>query len=94
MIKGITAGPSMNAELHKERSLARLKSTCAEFESIFINYMLKSMRSTMNEHGLLENTNESRIINAMFDENLAQGIAAGGGIGLGQILFERLKDQK
>jgi len=94
MVKGITADSSVTAELHKERSQARLKNTCAEFESIFITFMLKSMRTTMNEHGFLENTNESRIINAMFDENLAQGIAAGGGIGLGAILFERLKDQK
>jgi flagellar protein FlgJ len=92
MVKELIAGPSMNAELSKEHSMTRLKSTCAEFESIFINYMLKSMRTTMNEHGLLENTNESRIINTMFDENLAQGIAASGGIGLGQILFEKLKD--
>jgi Rod binding domain-containing protein len=41
----------------------------------------------------LGNTNESQIIKAMFNENLAQEIARGGGMGLGNMLFESLKDK-
>lgn len=69
----------------------RLQQACAEFESLFIAYMLKSMRETVFEDGLLGNSNESQILQSMFDENLAQGIARGGGIGIGQVLYERLK---
>jgi flagellar protein FlgJ len=69
---------------------SRLKSICAEFESIFMTYMLKSMRTAFSEEGIMGNSHESKIINAMFDENLALEAAKGGGVGLGDILFERL----
>ncbi|MFZ0483348.1 MAG: rod-binding protein [Desulfobacterales bacterium] len=70
----------------------RLENACSEFESIFITYMLKSMRTAVTEDGLLGNTNESKIIRSMFDENLALGMAKGKGMGLGKMLFESLND--
>jgi len=54
--------------------------------------MLKSMRTAVSEDGLLGNNNESKIIQSMFDENLALGMAKGNGMGLGKMLFESLKD--
>ncbi|MEJ2656883.1 MAG: rod-binding protein [Desulfobacterales bacterium] len=72
-------------------SYAKLKSACSEFEAIFINYMLKSMRTAVSENGVLENSNESQIIRSMFDENLAAAMAKGGGMGLGNMLFESYK---
>jgi len=80
-------------ELHKHDSQAKLKKTCAEFESIFITYMLKSMSTTMDDDPLLGNNNQSKIIKAMFNENLAQEISRGGGMGLGSMLFISLKDK-
>jgi flagellar protein FlgJ len=70
----------------------KLEKTCSEFESIFITYMLKSMRSAVTEDGLLGNSNESKIIRSMFDENLALSMSKGQGMGLGRMLFESLKD--
>jgi peptidoglycan hydrolase FlgJ len=81
------------AGLHKPESQAKLKKTCAEFESIFITYMLKYMNTTMDDDPLLGNDNESKIIKSMFNENLAQEISRGGGMGLGSMLFESLKDK-
>ncbi|MEE9611429.1 MAG: rod-binding protein [Desulfatiglandales bacterium] len=92
MIGGITSDPVLT-ETDKDVSQGRLKKTCAEFESIFITYMLKSMRKTVVEAGLLDNTNESKIFKSMFDEKLAIEISKSGGIGLGEILFERLKNE-
>jgi flagellar protein FlgJ len=71
---------------------ARLRNVCSEFESVFITYMLKSMRTAATEDGLLGNSNESKIIRSMFDENLAIGMSKGKGMGLGKMLFESLKD--
>ena len=76
---------------HKDAWNNRLKRTCTEFESIFITYMLKSMRNTLVEDGLFGKTNEAKIVKSMFDEKLGLGIARGGGIGLGRMLFEELK---
>lgn len=92
MIKPVATSPDI-AGLHKDGSQAKLEKTCAEFESIFITYMMKSMRTTIDEDGLFGNNNESKIIKAMFDENLAREIARDGGMGLGKMLFESLKPQ-
>jgi len=92
MIKPVAAGPAVTG-LNKDGSQAKLKKTCAEFESIFITYMLKSMSTTMDDDPLLGNDNESKIIKSMYNENLAREIARGGGMGLGSMLFESLKDK-
>ena len=92
MIKPVATGIELTG-LHKDGSQAKLKKTCAEFESIFITYMLKSMSTTMDDDPLLGNNNESKIIKSMFNENLAQEISRGGGMGLGSMLFESLKDK-
>lgn len=89
MLKPIGIDPSLT-ESNKNTSQTRLEKACSEFESIFINYMLKSMGETLIEGGRHTN-NENKIIRSMFNENLALGIAKGGGIGLGNILFDRLK---
>jgi len=71
----------------------KLQETCAEFESIFITYLLKSMRATIDEDGLLGSSNASQIMKSMLDENMAQVVAKGEGFGMGQLLYERLKGQ-
>ena len=91
MLKEISSMTQPIAGANQDGTSARLKSICAEFESIFMTYMLKSMRSAMVEDGIMGNSHESKIMNSMFDENLALEVANGGGIGLGDVLFERLK---
>ncbi|MBW2000920.1 MAG: rod-binding protein [Deltaproteobacteria bacterium] len=90
MLQEMTVNQSLMGS-HKDAWNNRLKKTCTEFESIFITYMLKSMRNTLVEDGLFGKTNEAKIVKSMFDEKLALGIARGGGISLGRMLFEELK---
>lgn len=95
MLKPIAAHPA-TAALQKDVSRIgqqKLEKACTEFEAILITYMLKSMRSTVEKDGLFGNSTESQIMDAMLDENLALGIAKGGGIGLAKILFTDLKDR-
>ena len=75
----------------KESKNNRLKRTCAEFESIFIELLLKSMRRTVDEGGIVGGTNEDKIFKSMLDENLALGISRAGGIGLGEVLFKQFR---
>lgn len=91
MLKPIGIDPSLT-ESNKNTSQARLEKACSEFESIFLIYILKSMGETLDEDGFLGNSNESKIIKSMFDENLARGIARAGGMGLGQLVFEQFKE--
>jgi flagellar protein FlgJ len=90
MLKGISSEPAL-AGLRKDISPDKLKKACTEFESVFINYMLKSMRASIAGDGLFLNNNAGKMIESMFDENLSLGIAKGGGIGLSGMLFEKLK---
>ena len=39
MVKSVAASPELTG-LHKDGSQAKLKKTCAEFESIFITWMM------------------------------------------------------
>jgi len=91
MIKAIATNQNTTIAPNDIRQ-AKLEKACSEFESIFITHMLKSMRTAVTEDGLLGNNNESKIIQSMFDENLALGMAKGKGMGLGKMLFESLKD--
>ncbi|MEA3357912.1 MAG: rod-binding protein [Thermodesulfobacteriota bacterium] len=79
-----------NKELWKKNT--GLKKACTEFESIFITHMLKAMDKTIDKGGLLGNSNENKMIKSMFNERLGNSIARSGGIGIGEILFEKLKN--
>ncbi len=68
----------------------KLKKACADFESLFLNYMLKSMRSSGSKGGFIDQSEESKLFKSMFDENLAKEISSSGGMGLGDILYEQL----
>ena len=75
-------------------SLGKLRQVCADFESLLLATMLKSMSSALSEVGFLGKTHESRLIRSMMDENLALKMAQEGGTGLGEVLFEKLKNSK
>jgi flagellar protein FlgJ len=68
----------------------RLKKACMDFESIFVNEMLKSAdRGFSDDQGLLKG-NDGKIIKSMFNETMAASLTKGSGIGLGHLLFEQL----
>lgn len=71
---------------------ARLRKVCAEFESIFINYMLKSARKALPENALFDRSNESKIYKSMMDEQMARCVTKGRGVGLGELLYDALSE--
>ena len=86
-----TIGKSMEgAALAQTQRQAKLKKACAEFESLFLNYMLKSMRSSVPVGGIAGQSEEGKMFQSMFDEKLADKIATGGGLGLGEIMLQQL----
>ena len=89
MIDGIESTLGVAGQKRGHES-PRLKRVCLQFESLFIASMLKSMRKTVENGGLIRESNEGKIFKSMFDEKLALNIANSGGIGLGAFLFEQL----
>jgi len=69
---------------------ANLKKACADFESIFISYMLKTMRRTIPQSGLNKFPGKD-IYTTMIDQKVAEDLAKRGeGIGLQEMLLRQL----
>jgi len=92
MIDTISTEP-LTSNLTAGTQPQKLKRACSEFEALFLNYLLKSMRASVPEGGLIDQSEESKMFKAMLDEKLADQISASGGLGLGEILYQQLKDQ-
>ncbi len=68
----------------------RLKDVCADFESIFVSYMMKALRRTIPESGLTKLPGNDMYV-MMFDQKVAEDLSSkGGGIGLQKILLRQL----
>jgi len=79
--------------LDKLRSVANqdpakaVKQVATQFEALFMQMVLKSMREATPKSGLLD-SNEQQTYNSMLDEQLAQKIA--GGTGLADVIARQL----
>lgn len=67
------------------------REACAEFESIFIYFIMKTMRDTIPESGLLNGGMVEEVYTSMLDQELARKMAERGGIGLSSLLLSQLE---
>ncbi|MGA8864759.1 MAG: rod-binding protein [Gallionella sp.] len=65
-----------------------LKAVSKQFESLFINMMLKSMREATTQDGMFDNE-QTRMFTGMLDQQLSQNMASRG-IGLAEIMVRQL----
>lgn len=76
----------------KDQKDEKLMETCKEFEAIFINMMLKEMRKTVPDGGLIEKSTGTKIFEDMYYEEVAKNISdKDDGIGLAKMLYEQFK---
>jgi flagellar protein FlgJ len=88
---GEAYGSSKTPE-EKAQAYKSLVKASQDFESIFLNYMLKSMRATVPKSSLFgEDTQADDIFNSMKDEELAKRMSQAGGIGLAKIMVKQLE---
>jgi flagellar protein FlgJ len=85
--------------LNSLKSLARkddeaaLKGVAQQFESMFINMMLKSMRDATDVMASdLLSSNETKFYRDMHDQQLSLHLSQTGGYGLAEVLFEQMSD--
>lgn len=65
-----------------------LKAAAQQFESVFLNMMLKSMREATPQDGMFD-SEQTRMFTGMLDQQLAQSMA-GRGVGLADIMVQQL----
>ena len=69
---------------------SELEKACQEMESIFLNFLLKEMRNTINKSGFISGGTAENIYTGMLDAEISKVIAERGGIGLSKILQDQL----
>ncbi len=76
----------------EERDLTSLRESSREFETLFLNEMFKAMRKSVPDGGLLEKDSSSEMYQEMLDGETAKAAASGKGIGLGEAMFDQMRD--
>jgi flagellar protein FlgJ len=75
----------------KAGSPEALKTAATQFESMFINMMMKSMRDATPQDGLLDNQ-QTKMFTSMLDQQMSQNMAKRG-VGLADVLIRQLGAQ-
>jgi peptidoglycan hydrolase FlgJ len=71
----------------------KMREACQEFESVFVTYLLQSMRKTVQNNA--EGDGFSReVYTSMMDEEIAKVISKGPGIGLADSLYRQFSSKK
>ena len=68
-----------------------LKAAAQQFESVFLNMMLKSMREATPQDGMFD-SEQTRMFTGMLDQQLAQSMASRG-VGLADIMVKQLSGE-
>lgn len=72
----------------------RLKQACREMESVFLHQMIKAMRQTIPNSGLLGGGPGHELYQSLFDMEMSRALARKEGIGLGKVMVENFTRYK
>ncbi|SDB44915.1 Rod binding protein [Desulfonatronum thiosulfatophilum] len=72
---------------------SKLREASQDFEALFLHQLLKQMRATVPKEGLLHGKGEE-FWQSHFDMEMATVMARSGGIGLGDMIFEQLRQSQ
>ncbi|MCX7970333.1 MAG: rod-binding protein [Negativicutes bacterium] len=73
----------------------RLRAACREMESLFLNLLMKQMRSTIDKSdSLIPYSLGQRIAEAMYDSEMTRGLAQKGDVGLAEMLYRQLQREQ
>lgn len=72
----------------KQNSPDAIKASAKQFEALFMNMIMKSMREASPQDGLMDNS-ETKTYTAMLDQKISENLAKRG-VGLADVLFRQL----
>ncbi len=73
----------------REQSPEAARETARQFEGLFIQMMLKSMRAAIPVEGGFDNQ-QVRFFQGLFDQQISLSLASAGGLGLADVLYQQL----
>src|SRR5262249_31766619 len=81
---------NLTRELSGKASQAQLRNATQEFEALFLSYMLKVMRSTVESEKEESSSLGKHVYIEMFDSEIALNIAKQRGLGIGEMMYRQL----
>lgn len=84
-----SAAPQRPAQA-QEKGLAKLQEIAKSFESVFLQMIMKSMRSTVKKSGFLGGGQAESMFTGLFDSEVAdRGGRHGKGLGIADMILKR-----
>ena len=71
----------------------RLKKACADFEGIFLNLMVQTMRKSIPDGGVFGKTHQSDMYDTLFLQEISTQLARERGLGIGDALYRQVRRQ-
>lgn len=75
----------------KSHTDAELRQVSHKFEAVFMRMMFKEMRQTVQKSNLFGNSQALEFFETMQDDQMSDKLASAGGFGLGNVIYQRLK---
>jgi flagellar protein FlgJ len=91
---GIKASQTTTGRTIDPAEEKKLKKACADFESMLVFQLLKTMRQTVQKNGLLKPSQGKETYEMMMDQKIADDLAnKGQGLGLQKLLYNQIIKQ-
>lgn len=74
-----------------KKDLKALREASQEFEAYFVGVLLKQMRKTVIDSGLIEKSEARKQFESMLDDEYAKRLAKSEGFGIAKSLFEAMR---
>lgn len=78
--------------LAKQDKTQGARAAARQFEALFLNMMLKSMRDAIPMEGLFDDSN-TKLYTEMMDSQLSQSLSKSGGVGLADFIIKQMQQQ-
>ena len=72
----------------------KLKKACEDFEALFINQLMQSMRRTVLKSKFLEDAPGKAVYQSLFDREISQKMAQKGALGVGKIIYRKVLEHE
>lgn len=73
-----------------EQTDKKLKQACQDFEAIFMGFMMKSMRKTVQKSDLFGSSQEEEMFTDMMDNEVCKSASSRGSTGIADMLYRQL----
>jgi flagellar protein FlgJ len=73
---------------------AKLKKASEDFEALFINQLMQSMRRTVLKSKLLEDAPGKEVYQSLFDREISKKMAQKGALGVGKIIYRNVLEHE